>query len=186
MTVVVLIPDGLDDITVDTPHVTLAYFGEEDVPDYILDNIKDAAEYTATFMAPDESVGVIGTDWLGELNESYVLLLDNHIMAPPNRLRSIFLDSLSDEARDIFEEVQTWDTYTPHITMGYRSPQDNPKKVAKQLDKSLVIPRTIRILGIGVWNDDTRFDYFPEGVMPRSEGQEELSHYGTPRKSGRY
>lgn len=171
---VVLIPNHLG-IEHDVPgglHITLAYFG-----DYNLDESQELELLRIVSKVMNDTEGQIilktmGVSELGEEGDAIVLLVDPELDAPANTLREEIIDQLSTEMLHIFRKSQTFPTFKPHMTLGYKSK-------GYVLDAEMPLPEYITVQGMAVWNGESR-------TMLHNRNDSSIAHYGILRKSGRY
>lgn len=184
MTVAVLVPqiDKFSYIQED-PHVTLAYFGDDDVelPEDIIDELNDILKDLVHEVPWDSPIPVLDLGLLGEDKDAVVIFLDDSDNSTPVVIRKLLLERLSPKARSIFELYETYPVYKPHITLGYISE-------GFEYDPDIPLPPKVYPKNIGLWyGDDTKtiFKKDPEDDE-LSHVEIFLKHYGTPRHSGRY
>ena len=183
MSIIALVPktDNLPYFQ-DDPHVTIAYFGDDDVvlPDYIISELNDILEDLVHEVSWDKPIHVLKQDLLGEEQDAVVLLLDDSEFSTPVILRRLVLEHLSSEARSIFDTFETYPKYKPHLTLGYISE-------GYEYNPDAEVPSEIYPKNIGVWDGTTKTVYqknpFDDELSPLESF---LKHYGTPRHSGRF
>ena len=173
--VVVLIP-SLNDIpsVVDGgQHVTLAYFGDENLSDADFDDLLDViSDVVSSEVFYNTELKVKEEAWFGEEKEAHVLTMDASPRSIAVILRKRLLGKLTPSLMRIFKTSETFPRYQPHLTIGYLTEGYSPVEFD--------IPETINIEGVGVWNGETRI------VFPLRDVVDELAHIGVARKSGRY
>ena len=153
------------------PHVTLAYLGDDKIDDpEVIANFQQILTELASEVDNDFFIKTKGIEHFGEDGNAVVLTLNDD---PDNilfQLRNFFIGSLSLDDREMFESVQTFPDYKPHMTLGY-------------VDEGYELPANFEIMselyfkGLSLWNGEDHYDIF---------FNDSLEHYGTPRHSGRY
>ena len=151
-------------------HITLAYFGDAPLSAEHIQELRTIVQDLAMTYPAAPFVKSDSLEAFGENQEAIVLTVNNSEDSAPVILRNELLDRLSPELRAIFDEVQTFPVYRPHVTIGYRDKGFEPTKLIE-------VPSELRIGEIGLWNEGDRENYTITGF---------LAHYGTPRESGRY
>lgn len=187
---VVAIPDDTDlPIEVEGgPHITLAYFGDENISNEDAKSIAKvlmelAGDYSGDILVDTEKVS-----HFGEEGDAVVLTVDSSSSSPMRNLRSEFLETIPSDIYALFEDAQTFPDYKPHLTLGYLSEGYDESKLEE-------IPLRISLRGLALWNGDTRlvfeFDRLRSNkdIFEHSEVFDELKdlyHEGVARRSGRY
>lgn len=162
MTIVALIPKEFDH-SIEIPgesHVTILYFGDADLtPDYMTDLIEAASKTVKNYELPSQ-MDVLGFDIFGDSDHQTQVLLLNDEDSVLDGFRNDILNNCSSELLEIFKQEETHPDYKPHITVDHISES---------------IPEFVEFDRIEVWNENERFLI-----------SDDIIHYGTPRKSGRY
>ena len=182
-TVVVAVPSDVGSLPIKVeggPHITLAYFGDTPLSDHNLrslsTSVSQVVDVINDIFEDHDNPGIVALpdkfESFGKDQDAKVVTfdpIDNRVLLD---IREAIVSSLTTELRTIFEKEQTWDTYRPHMTLGYSS-----QGYQDQLLKDASIPFEINLDTIEIWNGSNK-------VIFRLPSQ--LMHYGTPRHSGRY
>lgn len=153
----------------DEQHVTLLYLGPNPLSQFLYSQLLDSV---ATVAEDYSGSGYVKTKKFHTFNDNAeVLLLDDSKKSEIVQLRNKLLNEISDEVFTIFKAEETYPTFIPHVTMGYRDQ-------GFELEDNVELPKDVRITKIGVWNsEDNRADFTLHAPV---------EHYGIKRKSGRY
>lgn len=171
--VLVPAPNDLPDTVKGGQHVTLAYFGNERLPQPEFEELLDTVASYAQLYSGNGILDVKGLGTLGEDGDAAVLLLDDSPESEAVHIRQELLSSLSEDLYSIFAEKEKYPTYRPHMTLGYYS--DGYQDLAIDIPEQLVFDT------IAVWNGEDRISF-----KVKSDEEVDLAHIGIIRKSGRY
>ena len=168
---IVAIPDDAS-IPVDVEggaHVTLTYLGDDLLSEEQVNEILDILIEVSNDYPVQGPAEVLEVDYFGDDQDAVVLTLDPDSIF--DDLRSEVIGRFSDDLLDVFEEAETFPNYRPHVTLGYIS--DGYK-----IPEGYRFPESVGVAAIALWNGKDKYIY---KLAPES-----LTHYGTPRHSGRY
>lgn len=171
---IVAIPgdSGFPDKVAGGQHITLLYLGDSRIPVPIARTIQATIADVVSEIGTSLAVATKDIAYYGEDGDAVVIELDGSEGSNLRVLRERILDRLPVEARHIFDQVQTWPDYKPHMTLGYISE-------GYELPTDVPVPPYIQLTRIELWNGEWRDGQFLPGIQ-------ELMHYGILRKSGRY
>lgn len=175
---VVLVPNrnSLPDFVEGGHHITLAYFGDNKLPDDLhRDLLNVVAELSETYSGR----GVLKTDRVekfGKDGEAVVVTMEKGDDSEAVQVRSELLKSISHELYQVFTEAETFPDYNPHMTLGYLNEQSEETLMVAPED----LPEELLFDSIAVWNGDERYSF------RLIEHELELAHIGIIRRSGRY
>lgn len=171
------------------PHVTLGYFGDVPLSNRYAKELLDVVrEISQSYNGPIAG-DVRKLSYFGEDKDVVVLTLDDTFESPFVHLRDRLLDTMSDDLVKIFDSVQTFPNYRPHLTLGYT-------KDGFTLPDIQGLPKILKIRAIALWNGDQQMEFeltesaeITHGYSPEAETLhhlKELYHEGVVRRSGRY
>ena len=171
--VIVAIPEntGLPIEVEGGPHVTLAYLGEDLLPNNVYKEAIDICRLAAIEYKGSGTSLVEELSYFGEDGDAEVLELDSEETSAAVDLRNLIVSKFSSELRYYLTSNMTYATYRPHMTLGYFSE-------GYELPMDVEVPRAIKFSHIALWNGKAKHEF--------ALTTNELLHYGTPRKSGRY
>lgn len=164
-------PNDLPDTVEGGQHITLLYFGDEKLDEHHINEIREIIEDCAYYLNGANDILVNGQEFFGPDGDAVVVTVDPSRWSLASKARAYILGELSDELFARFKKDETFLIYNPHMTVGYISEGFDP-------DTELDLPEKLKIRGISLWNGATQ-EEFP---LP----EDDLSHIGTPRHSGRY
>lgn len=172
-------PNGLPVTVPGGHHVTLAYFGDNNLFDEdnfvaITSIVSDIAEVWR-LEHEQTSIRVLNTAIFG--GDAEVAVLDGQPgTSPATALRDMLLENLTDDLYSMFKDNETYPRYSPHLTLGYISK-------GFSLPYGFVLPDELMLKEIAVWNGTIRRSF---SLNPDDVRHGELMHYGILRRSGRY
>lgn len=171
-TVVVLTPkpNALPNTVQGGQHVTLLYFGDQQLSPRAFDSLVRSVEKSVKSLNESVALETRGTTYFGEDKDAHVVLFDDSIESTAVYLRNLFIENLPIGLKKVFEKADIYPTYRPHMTLGYLSKGYTPANVE--------VPDILEMYAVEVWSGETRVSVYLN--------DEALAHYGTPRHSGRY
>ena len=171
------------------PHITLGYFGDEPLSNTYAKELHTLVREIAESYNGPIAGDVKNLGYFGENKDIPVLTLDDTFESPFVHLRDRLLDGMSDSLTKIFESVQTFSKYKPHMTLGYIED-------GYEVPEDLQFPKILKIRALAFWNgthqvefelteaDEISHEYSEEAT--NLSNLKELYHEGVIRRSGRY
>lgn len=171
------------------PHITLGYFGDEPLSNGYAKELYEVVRHLSNSYNGPIASDVRTLRYFGEDKNVAVLTMDDTFESPFVHLRDRLLDGISDDLTKIFQSVQTFSRYRPHMTLGYLED-------GYEVPDGLRLPTIIKIRALALWNGEQRLEFplteseeISHGYSPEAEALntlKELWHEGVARRSGRY
>ena len=153
------------------PHITLLYMGDKTIPEELFDDLCDVVDKVSSETSSTLYLEPFAVELFGH-GDAIVLTLRNSGFLED--IRRAIISEMTPELLKLFEDSETFPVYRPHITLGYISNGDT-FPTPSEIDE--LVETVITVRKFAIWNGFDVANY-PLG--------DTLSHYGTPRHSGRY